>query len=229
MRLNRFNQKAARLEEKDSSLHVQQKRGAILTVHGINTIGDWQDNLADWVQDAGFHYSRTTYGKILLTSPFPFALTRAMERVQVRYDELLKRNLPVSAIAHSFGTLALGHLLWRRPSTIFHRIVLYGSVLSRRYPWCGRLERGQVKDVLHEVAGRDPWPWLAPIGFILHRHSGWAGVRAFRNPPPAVLQTYSDGSGHSDLQTPAHFSRVWIPFIAEGSSAVREHVRTWEG
>jgi hypothetical protein len=227
MKLDSFNRKGQLLESREPSLLVQKKRGAVLSVHGIRTIGEWQDNLADWVQDAGFHYARTTYGNILWTSPLPPALTYAMGQLQHRYDELLKRQLPISAIAHSFGTLALGHLLWRRPSTQFHRVILYGSVLSPKYPWLDCATRHQVNDVLHEIAGQDIWPWLAPLAFVLHRKSGWSGVRGFRRPPANVVQTYSAGSGHSDLQTPAHFRRIWIPFIAEGPSALRGRASAW--
>jgi hypothetical protein len=225
MRLNRYNAIAATVEAApDGASSALRKRGGIITIHGINTIGKWQDDVSTWIQDAGFLCSRVTYGRILFSAPFPFALTTALDRVEERYNELRRRKLNVSVIAHSFGSLTLGNLLYRKPSLTFHRIVLYGSVLSPKFPWRDCEINGQVTEVLHEVGGRDIWPWFAPVGFLLHSQSGWSGVRGFKNPPACVTELFHRGSGHSDLQSEEHFQRVWIPFLVNGPSAVA-HLR----
>lgn len=226
MRLNRYNELAATVDaqHEGSGSPALRKRGGIVTVHGINTIGKWQDDVSTWIQDAGFLCSRVTYGRILFTAPFPFALTRALERVEERYNELRRRQLDVSVIAHSFGSLTVGNLLFRKPSLKFKRVVLYGSVLSPRFPWRTCVENGQVHEILHEIGGRDVWPWLAPVGFMLQKQSGWSGVRGFRNPPRCMTQLFHAGSGHSDLQSEEHFKSVWIPFLVHGPRAVA-HLR----
>ncbi|MEA2336348.1 MAG: hypothetical protein QOE82_355 [Thermoanaerobaculia bacterium] len=201
-----------------------RKRGGILTVHGINTVGKWQDDVSTWIQDAGFLCSRVTYGRILFTSPFPFALTHALELVEERYNELRRRQLSVSVIAHSFGSLTVGNLLFRKPSLKFDRLVLYGSVLSPTFPWRACAANGQVHEILHEMGGQDIWPWFAPAGFILQKQSGWSGVRGFRNPPRCMTELFHAGSGHSDLQSEEHFKTVWIPFLVHGPAAVA-HLR----
>lgn len=226
MRLNRYNELASTVDAKDegSGSPALRKRGGIITVHGINTIGKWQDDVSTWIQDAGYLCSRVTYGRILFTSPFPFALRKALDSVEERYNELRRRALEVSVIAHSFGSLTVGNLLFRKPSIKFRRMVLYGSVLSPRFPWRACAANGQVHEILHEIGGRDVWPWFAPVSFLLQKQSGWSGVRGFRNPPPCMTELLHSGSGHSDLQSEEHFKSVWIPFLVQGPAAV-SHLR----
>jgi pimeloyl-ACP methyl ester carboxylesterase len=200
-----------------------RKRAGVLTVHGINTQGHWQDDLSTWLQDAGYLCSRVTYGDILLKSIFPWTMNRILSRVELRYNELRRRGLDVSVIAHSFGSLIVGNLLWRKPSVQFERAVLYGSTLSRTFPWRECIARDQCGEILHEVGGRDVWPWFAPVGFALHPQSGWSGVKGFKNPPSNMTQRVYSGAGHSDLQSEAHFQRTWIPFVARGASALPPH------
>jgi hypothetical protein len=221
MRLNRYNAIAEAVElDAPNGPSALRKRGGIITIHGINTIGKWQDDVSTWIQDAGFLCSRVTYGRILLSAPFPWALTKAIARAEERYNELRRRKLNVSVIAHSFGSLTLGNLLYRKPSLTFHRIVLYGSVLSPTFPWRKCEVNGQVNEILHEMGGRDIWPWFAPVGFLLHPQAGWSGVRGFRKPPRCLTELLHEGSGHSDLQSEEHFRRVWIPFLVNGPPAV---------
>ena len=227
MRLKRLNDLAQRIELSGSAADppAVRKRGAIISIHGINTLGHWQDDLATWVQDAGFMYSRVTYGYVLLRSVLPWKLTSVVTRIEQRYNELRRRDLEVSVVAHSYGTLAIGNFLWRKPSAKLHRLILYGATLSRKFPWVECHRRQQFTNVLNEVGLRDPWPWLGPAFFLLHPQVGWAGVRGFEKPPPCVSQCFYSGSGHSDLQSEEHFRRVWIPFISEGPEAISDLIR----
>lgn len=223
MKLAEYNAIAEQLDEAaaDDAAPAIRKRGAILTVHGINTNGQWMDDLSAWIQDAGFRYSRVTYGKILLRSALPAVMDDVLKIMERRYNEQRRRRLDVSIIAHSYGSLATGLLLWRKPTVVLRRVVLYGSILSRRYPWAERFANGQIQDVLHEVGGSDIWPWFAPFFFRLHRQVGWSGVLGFRNRSEQIFECHHPGVRHSDLQSEEHFKRAWIPFIADGPSAIQ--------
>lgn len=147
MRFNRLNElgKQIELAGVHSDPPAIRKRGGILTIHGINTQRHWQDDLATWVQDAGFRYSRVTYGHIL-KSLLPWQLNSVIARIEQRYNELRRRDLAVSAIAHSFGTLALGNYLWRKPRSGLRNDPVEGSYPGRTI--------SAPKQRAHHVAGR---------------------------------------------------------------------------
>jgi alpha-beta hydrolase superfamily lysophospholipase len=131
--LNERGKKAdAEHPEGDSAVF---KRGAIISVHGINTIGEWQDDLSLWVQEAGYFTARVGYEKIFLKAPLPSQRNEVVERIGKAHERFRERGVPVSVIAHSYGSCALGYFLLRNPAAQLRGVVLYGSILRRKFPW----------------------------------------------------------------------------------------------
>lgn len=199
-----------------------EKKGAIITAHGIWTEGHWQEGVSLWIQKANFIAGRVDYGNHLLTTPLPFQMTRAVRRMEETYNRLsLDYKGQISIIAHSYGSLAVANLLARKPSIKFKRIILYGSVIDHEYPWPTVYDNEQFVELLHEFGGNDIYPKIAPWGFYLIRNSGNSGAYGFdANALECFHQFRYPDAQHSDLQTLDHFRDVWIPFIDRGCSAL---------
>lgn len=221
MQLSELNERGKKADaEHPEGESAVFKRGAIISVHGINTIGEWQDDLSLWVQEAGYFTARVGYEKIFFKAPLPSQRNEVVRRIGTTYERFRERGLPVSVIAHSYGSCALGYFLLRNPSAQLHGIVLYGSILSRKFPWAMCAEREQLRHVLLEIGTADWLPWMARLALPFFGQVGLGGACGFKSAPECVYTARYPGVRHSDLQTPAHFTRVWIPFISDGRDAI---------
>jgi pimeloyl-ACP methyl ester carboxylesterase len=223
----RYNKEASVVDNdpalaKARKRRASEKKGAIMTAHGIWTDGAWQENLSYWIQHAGYMAGRVDYGKHLWTTPLPFRLNSALHTAEEKYDQL-EADYPgnVSVIAHSYGTLTIANLLTRKPAIRFKRIIFFCSVVDRAFPWPTLHDNAQFIDFLHEFGGADIWPRVAPVGFALLRNAGNSGAYGFdRNNLTHFHQFRYPDLTHSDLQTVSQFRNVWIPFVQNGCSAL---------
>jgi hypothetical protein len=215
---NEFAEMAAIIEEENQRLGLPSKpirrfRGAILAIHGIMSLGDWLSSLAPHAQSAFYLYLPVHWGWRFPLTPFPFMTRFVVARLQREYDRARQRGLDVSAIGHSYGSLAIGHLLWRKPNVTLKRVILFGSILSRDFPWHSYLSTHRVEAVRNEVAGEDRWPWVAPTIYGFIKQVGRAGVLGFASSDPRITQRFHPGCEHSDLQTEEWMANVWMRFI----------------
>src|SRR5690242_6184044 len=86
---------------------------AVITIHGMNTRGAWQKWTSTPLQDAGIRVIPVDYGYQLVRScVFPTRTAdQFVERVVNAWTDHDNLNLPICAVAHSFGTLILGRAL----------------------------------------------------------------------------------------------------------------------
>ena len=61
----------------------------------------------------------------------------------------------ISVIAHSFGTLGFGKMLYAYPDAQFERAILYGCVMPKDFDWPDVRVREQLRKVLHELCPAD--------------------------------------------------------------------------
>src|SRR5437763_1316052 len=92
-----------------------QFRKALISVHGMKTTGAWQKEITKELQYARILYAPIDYGFALgsvlrrkKANTVADKIVREFEQIRVR-----EPSLPISAVAHSFGTLALGRALQR--------------------------------------------------------------------------------------------------------------------
>src|SRR5262245_45437000 len=88
-------------------------RMALIYVHGMNTTGAWQKEITTDLQLQRILYAPVDYGFALL-SVLRKKKAESVARKLVAEYERIKDKLPqlkVCAVAHSFGTLALGTAL----------------------------------------------------------------------------------------------------------------------
>jgi hypothetical protein len=213
--------------------------GWLLALHGMNTRGAWQESF-NWLVS-------TSYGRMVPVAIYKYGVVRPgvlfrwrhrmlMERLVERIERARQEVAKIiddprpDVIAHSFGTLLLGHALHRHPHLRVGRIITLGCILRPDFDWATLVERGQVDMVLNHYGTRDFW---ARISHYAIPDSGPAGRRGFdyyqETWPEAVraagqrrlFNVQADGLRHSDFfedekrpSTLARlFAEVWEPFL----------------
>jgi hypothetical protein len=195
----------------------------VLALHGMNTLGPWQEQL-NWLV-------ARTYGRSVPVAIYKYGVVRpgAVLKFRIRElrDGLIVRIRALSdetkaagfggkpdVIAHSLGTLLLGQALQTDSKLEVGRMILTGCILPPDFDWQSLIDRGQVEAVLCHAATGDGWARIAPY---LIPGSGPAGVRGFNDRKLAhwVIQ----GGAHSYVfekdQLPKCFEEVWQPFLTQ--------------
>src|SRR5882672_5133384 len=172
-------------------------RGATISVHGMNSRGDWQKTLAPCLQDADIRHYPVDYGRVTVGALRRKTIDGIANTILTAYEEQLKYHPQPSAIGHSLGTLAIGRLLRRKPDVSLRRIILFGSILDCRYPWAELQKEGRVHRVLNESCAKDIWPRVAP--FVIP-DSGPSGCVGFTDSSGVVIESRYEDTGHSELE-----------------------------
>jgi alpha-beta hydrolase superfamily lysophospholipase len=136
---------------------------------------------------------------------------------------VVEEDLPVSVIAHSFGTyIAVKYLLgFEEPPHRFNAVILTGCILNCQFDWSAELS-GKVGRVLHERAPEDPWVRRMAIGKVLTRDRlfGDAGARGFSTLPPFVEERTSILFDHTNVIAADVVRGRWLPFLNAHSRAL---------
>jgi pimeloyl-ACP methyl ester carboxylesterase len=173
-----------------------QYRGAVISVHGMNTDGAWQKHVSPVLQDALIRHRAVHYGWRRVSAALPRTLDHVAEHILRAYEEQLKHHPTPSAIGHSYGTLSIGHALRTKPDVSFNRIILYGSILSPKYEWDAIHAARRVEAVLNERSRRDFWAsiakWCLP-------DAGPSGVVGFSEGADFIIDREFPWTRHSGL------------------------------
>ena len=185
----------------------------VLSLHGIQTRGVWQKDLAPELAQAGLVPYVLDYGQVgairLLRSS---SLDTQVNWLVKEYDRIKADTgcARPSIIAHSFGTLQIGHLLQKYDHVIFDKVILAGSILPTDYPWAKMLTKQRVAWVVNDYGGKDFWPKLARR-FI--NRAGDSGVSRFRDEHRGLHQVEHPHHGHSDYFSQGNFRHHWVPTL----------------
>lgn len=166
------------------------------------------------LQDAGLRHEMLDYGTVRWTAFRKRTLTRIADLI-VEATERQRMYCPGSrtgVIAHSLGTLGLGRALQTTPALQLGRLVVFGCILKRGFPWRQFVESRRVQGVLHEIGGHDPWPLVASCLW----RAGASGRCGFRECDEIVHERRYEWNGHDNLVKPIHCRSVWVPFLTDG-------------
>jgi pimeloyl-ACP methyl ester carboxylesterase len=203
----------------------------------MKTLGPWQESF-NWLVS-------TTYGRMVPVAIYkygmvlPGVLSRRrhwalmaglvvrIERAAREVSKIIDDPRP-DVIAHSFGTLLLGHALHRYPEIRVGRVITLGCILRPDFDWATLVRRGQVDAVLNHFGTRDFW---ARVAHYAIPDAGPAGRRGFdshaegwpedRPQEGRLFNVRAEGLRHSDFfQDPERgstlkslFAEVWQPFL----------------
>lgn len=185
----------------------------VISLHGINTNGRWQKDLAPSLARAGFIPVALDYGyfaphRLLL----PWSLKRQTQWLVGEYDRIVHEysNPRPSVVAHSFGTLQVASLLQKHSHVQLDKLILCGSIVPSDFDWRPFLDSGRVSWIENDYGHSDPWPrvakWLVP-------HAGDSGANGFTIAAHGMHQVRNAQYAHSDCFTLGHMQRHWLPTL----------------
>lgn len=194
---------------------------AVLTAHGMNTFGKWQEDLAARIS---LTYRTPVplmvhkYGRVVAGVILPWRHNKLRDRLVLQIkgaSASLERQPAGSApdvIAHSFGTWLLYQALVHDEDLTVGQVILCGCIVPPNVDW-SQFD-GRVGAVLNHYGGKDLWARLAM--YVIPR-SGPAGLRGF-NEQADVVQVFEPTFSHSQYFAEAErrrvFEEVWEPFLA---------------
>lgn len=187
-----------------------QYRGAVISVHGMNTDGAWQKHVSPILQDALLRHRAVHYGWIFTAVTRRKTLNAVAEQILSVYEDQLNHHPTPSAIGHSYGTLSLGHTLRTKPDVSFKRMILFGSILPCDFEWDALRAAGRVEAILNERSRSDFWPKVARYCIP---GSGPSGVKGFREGSDFITDREFPYTAHSGLAHELHYKKAWVPFL----------------
>ncbi len=192
---------------------MKQKRKVVITLHGINTVGLWQKEVAPVISEQGWVYYPLDYGNF---SPFKFMWHKKRDKkvswFRNEFDDIREHIDPVvpSVIAHSFGTLIVCEALEKYEDIVLDKLILCGSIVPQDFDWRKIIERNQVTTVKNDSGGKDLWAGLAGK-FV--KGTGPSGRDGFAQKHAKVLDDHFALLKHSDFFGYGHYTREWVPFL----------------
>jgi pimeloyl-ACP methyl ester carboxylesterase len=190
-------------------------RRVIISVHGINTRGVWQKDLAPLLALQGFIPYALDYGKLVLGFASGRLRGRKVEWLQEEYLRVTaeaKCRRP-SIIAHSLGTYLVAKVLEKYDVVRFDKVILCGSIVRPDFDWSSRLTDGQVNLVRNDYGKLDIWPLLAELIVPDAGPSGASGFTGKGATHDNFVQQAFPQYKHSDYFHRLHFTDHWIPTL----------------
>ncbi len=192
------------------------KQQIIISVHGIRTLGLWQDKLETIINENMSNVIFKKY-KYNYFSSLQLMLKGSREKIisdfTIKLQELIKEH-PDSRIifvAHSFGTYTLIKALERISNEYtldISRLILISSVLNSNYDWSKIKHRHNIKTINNECGYND-------IPLILSNYlisdMGMAGRTGFTG--MTVINRFFKG-GHAFFNRDSSFmKKYWLPLL----------------
>lgn len=192
--------------------------GVLITIHGLLSNAEWNSEITRAASRQGWVVAPYLYGR-----QSPDLLMRAGKRREILDDfrqwlmDLVEDapELPVSVIAHSYGTFLFASYIsgWDVPPVWFNAAILTGSIIRRDFEWTRYYGSG-VCAVLNEVAPNDQWVTWMPDGWAPNDPLfGRSGVDGFLNPPSFVQEGNVRLFDHNNVIRRDVLVTRWMPFL----------------
>ena len=192
------------------------RKGLLITVHGLFSTAPWNAELSRYASAQGWVVAPFLYG---FKTPLLFFNRKEQQHIIDQFrkwldDVVHETRLPVSVVAHSFGTVLIAKYVlgFDVPPHHFKALVLTGCVLSEDLSF-SQLSKG-VGKILHEKAPNDRW--VRRMRFVRSLSSdsliGCAGARGFSN-REGIEEPTCDGYTHTNVIAPDVIRGRWLPFL----------------
>jgi len=188
----------------------------VVLVHGIRTRAKWMGVVRATLGASGFAVEPTSYGRFDLFRfllPVKYFRRQAMDSVWIDIQRAIQLHpgLPVSFIAHSFGTFIVANILRREFAFTANRVIFCGSIVHYRFPFEQISSRFQAP-ILNEVGTRDVWPIIAESVTWGYESSGAHGFNR-----AGVDDRRHNGLAHSDFLNADFCAKYWVPYLRDGT------------
>ncbi|MBH3454190.1 response regulator [Pseudomonas monteilii] len=198
---------------------AQDFSATVLTIHGIQTFGDWQDRLKALTESHtdSVDFNTYKYGYFSAVSfLIPFARYREVAKLRDSLRSLLvsSESKHVVIFCHSFGTYLAAYTMKYLLDEIsrFEKVtlVLSGSVLQSDYDWA-YLKKYDNVTIVSECGDRDFVLWISRALVLGVGMAGKVGFHGFNN--LRFTNRFFKG-GHSLYFKGNDFmSKYWLPII----------------
>lgn len=204
-----------------------RSRHVVLLLHGIRTLGIWQDEFQQTVLRLGLDRSPESPIQpvpldIGVVSTMQFAVPwvwrrRALKRFLEQYELIqeMYQGADISVIAHSFGTYIVYRAM-RRPHVHFKYILMAGSLLPRAPRW--RVfgfgsAKPRVEQIINDIGVKDHWVLMARLFVPGMGPSGLLGFSGLAE--PAVVNRRFPGD-HNAFFTEEQYEKRWMSILRHG-------------
>lgn len=206
-----------------------EKRGLLVTIHGLNTFGEWNYDLAPVASSNDWIFAPFNYGNVIKPIISYNETKKILDRFR-NWINLMYNNFQMnpSIIAHSFGTFLLGKYLEGfnyDPPVKFKNIVLAGSILNSEFDWNICFEKKCVQSVYNIIAPNDPYvPYIETINWIRsNRLYGTSGTTGFEQSHKQLISEQLDIYDHSNMLKSDIFEKKIIPQLNMGSFGRKDY------
>jgi CheY-like chemotaxis protein len=207
---------------------VNSKKKVIVTVHGINTAGRWQNSL-EKALGSNNNFVFKPY-KYIHKAPFKILIPIWRKRVLSAFERDLKQLVSEHPegefyfFAHSFGSYILANALKKMSflnAPNIRLVTLAGTVLKRNFNWAEIKKELSVDNIVNDCGVNDgalPFAYLFAPGLGMAGRTGFYGFKE-----GVVLNRYYDG-GHSFFEESETFYReYWLPLVTEDKIKTTGH------
>jgi tetratricopeptide (TPR) repeat protein len=200
----------------------------VVTVHGIRTYGNWQDELKDLLEAAepGVTVLRYRYGFFsslaFLIPPLRWLVARQFRNFMVQAVQSAPEGARIDLVAHSFGTyLAASALPYLPRGRKLNTVIFAGSVLRPSFPWYKYLQSRTVGRVVNECGWDDSVLVLCQSIALLMGMAGRIGFHGMMS-DRFVNRYYRFGHGGYFDQQRQFMRERWVPLLTS-DAAVPSH------
>lgn len=205
----------------NNSKHIQktvERTKVVVTIHGINTAGEWQKKLSEKKITTGkVVYKNYKYiHKSPLLLLLPVIRNRIVSHFVSDFRELTREypNSEFYFFAHSFGTYVLANALEQLNSVNvpdIKVIALAGSVLKRSFKWSNIKSKFNISYIYNDCGVRD-----IPLVFsyLFAPGLGMAGRTGFYGFESGIVKNRFFSGGHSFFEeSETFYEDYWIPLL----------------
>lgn len=212
-------------EQPNPLINLFQPRGILVTVHGLLSKAEWNTEIAPIASSQGWIFAPYVYRSncvdLLIRKKKRKRIVDAFREwifdIQMRH-----KGVPISVIAHSFGTYIIADYLAGFNENIpvrFQTIILTGSIINPVYDWQKKYEQSKVIRVRNEVATNDNWVQRIPDGlFRLNKKFGQSGIDGFANQSEILTENANKIFNHSNVIRRDVVEQIWMPYLNANSN-----------
>lgn len=207
-----------------SLIDLKEKRGILVTVHGLLSGAEWNQEIAPIASSQDWIFAPYTY-----ETNKPDLLFRPEKRLKVVddfrdwiYDLQNRFQGEISIICHSFGTYIIGAYLegfinQEYPPVTFNSIILTGSILNKNFDW-DKFRGYSVGSVYNTIAPNDEYVKYMPATDLkkyigMSTFFGQAGIEGFDSKSPMLTQSSFKILTHTNSIKRDVIETKWMPFL----------------
>jgi len=213
------------IDQTEQLINVYQPRGMLVTVHGLLSKAEWNTEIAPIASSQGWIFAPYVY-----KTNWVDLLIRKNKRKKVVDDfrnwifdmQMRHKGIPISVIAHSFGTYIIAEYLEGFNEEIpvrFQSIILTGSIVNREFDWHKHYINSKIVRVRNEIATNDNWVQKMPEGFLrLDTMFGQSGVKGFSKECEILKEVPNKIFDHNNVIRRDVVEQLWMPYLIANSN-----------